>query len=259
MARFLRHIRCENCGSSDANAIYDDGGSFCFSCHDKSRPTMSPLVAKAQRNREDVSDVKPLPDDLSTHFGSDAVAWLGKYHVPIETLIARGVRYSPSKNQLVFTFPWTGDKQFFQARNLSESDWRGRKLSKYFTSGPHEGLLPIYQMAVQPLEGPRQLVLTEDCLSAITLADSGALEGRRIDAMPLLGTNLPTSKLTRLAKLYRSLVVWLDHDKAKEAMKIAQRAKMLGMQARVVITEQDPKELTDEEISGLFFVSSQRA
>lgn len=29
---FLYHARCSNCGSSDANAIYDNGTSFCFNC-----------------------------------------------------------------------------------------------------------------------------------------------------------------------------------------------------------------------------------
>lgn len=32
MANLLRKISCDNCGSSDANAQYDDGSSYCFSC-----------------------------------------------------------------------------------------------------------------------------------------------------------------------------------------------------------------------------------
>lgn len=32
MAEFVRHLRCDSCGSSDANAEYDDGSTFCFSC-----------------------------------------------------------------------------------------------------------------------------------------------------------------------------------------------------------------------------------
>lgn len=31
-ANFVRHTPCPHCGSSDANAEYDDGHSFCFSC-----------------------------------------------------------------------------------------------------------------------------------------------------------------------------------------------------------------------------------
>jgi twinkle protein len=32
MANFIKHTKCEYCGSSDANALYDDGSSHCFSC-----------------------------------------------------------------------------------------------------------------------------------------------------------------------------------------------------------------------------------
>ncbi len=32
-SRFLKHIACDNCGSSDANSLYDDGHSYCFNCH----------------------------------------------------------------------------------------------------------------------------------------------------------------------------------------------------------------------------------
>ena len=31
-AKFIRHTSCDNCGSSDANAVYDDGTTWCFSC-----------------------------------------------------------------------------------------------------------------------------------------------------------------------------------------------------------------------------------
>lgn len=33
MANFIRHTSCEKCGSSDANALYDDGSTYCFSCN----------------------------------------------------------------------------------------------------------------------------------------------------------------------------------------------------------------------------------
>ena len=31
--QFVRHIACTNCGSSDANSLYDDGHTYCFVCH----------------------------------------------------------------------------------------------------------------------------------------------------------------------------------------------------------------------------------
>ena len=31
-SKFLRHTACDACGSSDANALYDDGHTYCFNC-----------------------------------------------------------------------------------------------------------------------------------------------------------------------------------------------------------------------------------
>ena len=31
-SEFIEHIECSNCGSSDANSLYSDGHTFCFSC-----------------------------------------------------------------------------------------------------------------------------------------------------------------------------------------------------------------------------------
>ena len=36
-AEFIRHEPCEVCGSSDAKAVYSDGNTFCFSCHNLTR------------------------------------------------------------------------------------------------------------------------------------------------------------------------------------------------------------------------------
>ena len=30
---FVRHLPCNNCGSSDGNSLYSDGHTFCFVCH----------------------------------------------------------------------------------------------------------------------------------------------------------------------------------------------------------------------------------
>lgn len=48
---FLRHINCENCGSSDANSLYSDGHQFCFACntHVKGDGTCSELPTKRKK------------------------------------------------------------------------------------------------------------------------------------------------------------------------------------------------------------------
>ena len=32
MSQYLKHIACEKCGSSDANALFDDGHTYCYAC-----------------------------------------------------------------------------------------------------------------------------------------------------------------------------------------------------------------------------------
>ena len=34
-SEFVRHLPCENCGSSDAKSLYSDGHTYCFVCHNR--------------------------------------------------------------------------------------------------------------------------------------------------------------------------------------------------------------------------------
>ena len=38
-AKFVKHVNCEECGSSDGNALYDDGSAFCFVCKTYTKDT----------------------------------------------------------------------------------------------------------------------------------------------------------------------------------------------------------------------------
>jgi twinkle protein len=55
-AKFLYKTSCDKCGSSDANAIYDDGGSYCFSCETATRGSTGETV----RRVEDKTDWTPI-------------------------------------------------------------------------------------------------------------------------------------------------------------------------------------------------------
>jgi len=85
------------------------------------------------------------------------------------------------------------------------------------------------------------LVIVEDPVSAIKIA-------RISDSMPLLGSNLPISKLNTLKRRYKRLIIWLDHDKGENAYKIAQKARLIGFEVRVILTKEDPKCYTTQEI-----------
>jgi Zn ribbon nucleic-acid-binding protein len=87
------------------------------------------------------------------------------------------------------------------------------------------------------------LILVEDCVSAIKIAETGVG-----DSMPCMGSDLSKSRLKRLAGLYGTFVVWLDGNMYPKAQRIADRLQYLGCQAKAVYTPLDPKDYTEEVI-----------
>jgi twinkle protein len=63
-SRFTRHLSCEACGSSDANSLYDDGHTHCFSCgvttflivNDKKEN--SSILTELKKDYKDLTDRK---------------------------------------------------------------------------------------------------------------------------------------------------------------------------------------------------------
>jgi hypothetical protein len=162
------------------------------------------------------------------------------------------VVYSPSRDQIIYQLG-----NVWQARNLQVGGSQGnsgRKKSKNFTSGNVNECTHIYGAASSDrdlsgsVEGEQghfpRLVIVEDPVSAIRIS---ALE----DSMPLLGSYLATERLNAVAGLYKRLVVWLDSDKLKEARGIAERAQLIGIEAKVIYTDLDPKCYTHDELKGI--------
>jgi len=49
-SEFIRHEPCGNCGSSDANSVYTDGHSYCFSCQTYTEGDNTPNTHQMQSN-----------------------------------------------------------------------------------------------------------------------------------------------------------------------------------------------------------------
>lgn len=234
MAKFVKHTSCEKCGSSDAKALYDDGSSWCFSCHNWSNGNS---YSRYENSRKNVSEEhRKLPDDFSSHILGPGVEWVSRYGLDPEDLLVHDVGYSARYNQVIFTFPPT---KLWQARNLNSTS-----KVKYFTSGNHEAILPIYRCGKEV----DVCVITEDCLSAIKIASGGKKAGIWLDAMPLLGSALSVSKTLALSRYYKTLIFWLDHDKGRNAQRFARHASLIGMETKVIHTELDPKEYNYDEL-----------
>lgn len=173
---------------------------------------------------------RALPDDLGHNFSSDAVTWLGRYHVDIPTAIRNDLWWSPRNEQLIYKLG-----NCWQARNFG-GFWLD-KFGKCYTSGDVNECLHVYGgrsggVETTLLDGT--LVIVEDPVSALRI-------GPLCDAMPLLGSHLAPARLNALAKLYRSVTFWLDSDKYKEARAMEQRAKWMGLSSHTIYTDEDPK------------------
>ena len=67
-SEFIKHIACEHCGSSDANALYSDGHTYCFSCgviesesSHEDRERWKEEINRANAMKTE-GEVKPIPD-----------------------------------------------------------------------------------------------------------------------------------------------------------------------------------------------------
>ena len=235
MARFLKHIGCERCGSSDARAVYDDGSSFCFSCRKPTGSKVSGYVASSLRPDAEEETKVVLPSDVTQNYPEHAVAWCNKYDITVEQMLQNNMVYSKWKDQLIFTWYDDSNKLLaYQARNLNAVS----KAKRYYTCGDVNNLLPIYPCRSGSINA-RRLVLVEDCLSAIKISYT---EGLGCSSMPLLGSGISRTKLSRLRPFYDLLDVFLDPDMWHKSLNIVKQAQMLGFQARAVQSDRDPKE-----------------
>lgn len=93
---------------------------------------------------------------------------------------------------------------------------------------------------------PNAVILVEDQMSAIKLADCGYL------ACALLGTSLNSEKISEIQSVSKHIVIALDSDATATAFKLARKWQAAFSSCRVVILTSDPKDMTREEIHQKF-------
>lgn len=233
MARFVKHEPCPSCGSRDNLGRYSDGSAFCFGCHYTERSTHSPFVGERDGKNETNTDGIRFPEDATRDLDARAVDWITSFGLSGRDIVLGGFKWSSSWEQLCIPFyDIDGNLCCIQSKNFNHK--RASK-AKYYNIGDKSESVTRYG------NHGTTLVLVEDALSALKI-------GRQTDAMPLLGTSIPRSRLASLKASYEQLIIWLDSDKWREARAIADAAALLGFKAKTVFTPKDPKTYTDEEI-----------
>ena len=122
--------------------------------------------------------------------------------------------------------------------------WQGRYLgelpskAKWFSQGD---LKQIFHVVGNKLS--RVCVLTEDIVSAIKVGHNP-----KVCASPLFGSHISMTRFLQLKKKYDTILVWLDKDVQTKAVKYAANGRVLGLDVRNIITDNDPKSYTDSQI-----------
>ena len=245
MSTFLRHEACPNCKSSDALAVFDDGHSYCFSCHwyESGDQSIADTRKKYDTRDPQVGDTF-LPQDFDFNIPQQGIDWLRKYGILQKEIINNRFGWSNDgiilKNKnirvaplLVFPiYDEVGHLLMWQGRNF------GDKGGKYITRGGKDVLHILGEQHQSDT-----IILTEDLLSAIKIS-------RIAPSMPIWGSYMSLELARRLSTRFKKAVLWLDKDKAQEAVKQAANASHIFEKGCSCIrTERDPKEYTTEEIN----------
>lgn len=80
MGRFIKHTSCDKCGSSDANAVYEDGSTYCFACKHSTNPNYK---REDLTGMIDYQSVSRLPSNALAARGIDAEI-VQQYGVKVE-------------------------------------------------------------------------------------------------------------------------------------------------------------------------------
>ena len=151
---FIKHTNCEPCGSSDANAVYSDGSTYCFSCK-KTNPSgteETDIEFKVVQSQLNLDEIAKLPIE-------------GFRNISKKVLYNAGVKieYDENRNIISHFYPITVNKKVksYKKRIVATKEFRSI------------GKAEVPELFNQCNSGKRKnLVITEgeiDCLSILEM------------------------------------------------------------------------------------------
>ena len=221
MSLFKQHIPCPKCGSKDNLADYTDH-QYCFGCqYYKKKDDLNSLRERLRtRTVTNTSYGIPVVDKIP----QEAMQWLLKYDIRQDEIDKYKIKWSPLEILILM---------------MTKSYWQGRNFGFGNQKYKSNGIKPLTKYGKGGI-----LILVEDVLSAIKIART-----HKYCASPLLGSSLSKHAESQLVKQYKHIYVWLDRDKASNAVRIRNRLRSLGVTSRAIISNLDPKEYDKQTIT----------
>jgi len=243
--------RCKNLGkdrSKDNLAIYSDGHKYCYSCGYYIPPSWYKRLTNLTNSKNDdimLPSIIGLPGDAQKEISVKAIQWLGQYGIMRSEIEQNRLKWSPSRNFLLFPFygDIAADKVNSPDNKGSLIAWTARDFSinpktKWYSIGPFYDLLNIIGLQKETKD---VIIVVEDPVSCIKV-------GRHVPCLALFGSVMDYIRFNRLKHITEHLVIWLDKDKVKDSYRIAEQAKLHGFKTGNIISELDPKCYSNEQI-----------
>lgn len=239
-------IECpEKCGDGLKLSVHHTTKDYwcnCFRCgfndrHRKGQQTLAEIARIRELNEaaQNVELGMELPADYTTNIPLHGRLWLYKAGITEPVWSAYNIGYSERLDRVILpVYDTEGNLIWYQCRALHV----GQK-PKYLQ--PARDRSTIMFRVKGSGNNLQRVVIVEDILSAIRV-------GKHIDSCSLLGTKITTSQAAELGK-YAEVTTWLDSDKAGRSGAYKIR-KTLGLITEVsnILTDKDPKELSDKQI-----------
>ena len=217
---------CKSCGSSDANHVYEDGHSFCFSCNtrEKGDQMNEPIV--------NTNNTRPVVD--YTTYPSHPISSRG---ISLEVVNHFGVKMSINEDGKPHShlYPYT--------KNSQTIGWKERVLPKeFYAHGKIDGDLFGQSVCV----GNRTLVITEGEMDCLAVAQAFLDKNGRIYPVVSLPSASGVNAVLRnrdWVNRFESIILMLDQDEAGQKA-TDQVAKMLkaGKVRVAKLPEKDPND-----------------
>lgn len=214
---FIKHMACDDCGSSDANALYSDGSTYCFSCRKSTQGNQQEITQqvdfKSIQTQLTLDEIAKLPVDTVRGISKDV-------------LYDAGVRVEYDENRKIIShyYPITINSKVraYKKRIVADKDFRVI------------GKADAPDLFNQSKSGSRKnLVITEgelDCLSLLQMIKNEA----KFDVVSIVNgaqsaRRNVASNLDFLNK-YNKVIIAFDNDEAgiaaaKEVAHVIQAGK----------------------------------
>lgn len=182
---------------------------------------------------EQLSATVRLPRDFTLDIPPEGRLWLFRASITPHMAREAGIGYSEYFQRVIIPVYQGLELVYFQARALYKE-----QQPKYIN--PKVDRSAIGYWVIPEGASHEKIAVVEDILSAMRV-------GKFIPAFSALGTKISIPLANQLMQ-YQEVITWLDSDEAGVSGAYDMRKLLMAVKTSNIITELDPKNLTDTEI-----------